>query len=100
MATLPCNATCTGGLRGRAYLSQATPRQADQAQPIRAVRDNRQPRAAIHDQRYGQSFWVDGEFVGATVDVALVGLVSSATYAYGWLTEQFRFIVAPPISST
>jgi oligosaccharide repeat unit polymerase len=39
------------------------------------------------------SFWADGGFVGVTIGVAFVALLSSAAFAYGRLTEQFRYVV-------
>jgi oligosaccharide repeat unit polymerase len=39
------------------------------------------------------SFWADGGFVGATIGVALAALISSAAFAYGRLTSQFRYTV-------
>jgi hypothetical protein len=39
------------------------------------------------------TFWADGGFVGVTIGVALVAMLSSAVYAYGRLTKQFRYTV-------
>jgi oligosaccharide repeat unit polymerase len=39
------------------------------------------------------SFWADGGFVGVTVGVAFVAMLSSTAYAYARLTEQFRYVV-------
>jgi hypothetical protein len=39
------------------------------------------------------SFWADGGFLGVTLGVALVSVLSSAAYMYARLTEQFRYVV-------
>jgi hypothetical protein len=39
------------------------------------------------------SFWADWGFLGVTIGVALVAILSSAAYMYARLTEQFRYVV-------
>jgi hypothetical protein len=39
------------------------------------------------------SFWADGGFLGVTIGVALVAMLSNAAYAYGRLTRQFRYTI-------
>ncbi len=38
-------------------------------------------------------FWADGGFVGVTIGIAFVAVLSSAAFAYARLTEQFRYVV-------